>query len=71
MKQKIEYIESYIKSDGGYQFLRAERLTRCKDCTSCIETKLSDGQRWNYCGRLRRVTEDDDYCAWAEPKETE
>lgn len=30
--RKVEYIESYIKYDDGYQFLGATRLIRCKDC---------------------------------------
>lgn len=43
-------------------------LIRCKDCEDCTETELYDGQKWNYCKRLRCVVKDDDYCSWAEKK---
>lgn len=53
-----------VKRDAYY---RGE-LIRCKDCEDCTETKLYDGQRWNYCMRLRCVVQDDDFCSWAERK---
>ena len=43
-------------------------LIRCKDCEDCTETKLYDGQRWNYCMRLRCVVKENDFCCWAERK---
>jgi hypothetical protein len=43
-------------------------LTRCKDCEDCTETELYDGQRWNYCMRLRCVVKENDFCCWAERK---
>ena len=43
-------------------------VIRCKDCEDCTETKLYDGQRWNYCMRLRCVVKENDFCCWAERK---
>ena len=38
-------------------FIRTKpELIRCKDCEECMETKLSDGQRWNYCELLECIT---------------
>ena len=47
---------------------KLQELIRCKDCEDCTETELYDGQKWNYCKRLRCVVKDDDYCSWAEKK---
>lgn len=46
----------------------AVQVIRCKDCEDCTETKLYDGQRWNYCMRLRCVVKENDFCCWAERK---
>lgn len=64
MKQKIEYIESYIKYDDGYQFLGASRLIRCNDCKYRITANC---ERFG----IKRYTQSDSFCSWAEPKETE
>jgi hypothetical protein len=69
MKQKIEYIESYIKYDDGYQFLGATRMIRCNDC------KYNSNTEGNYvnCDLIPQMfgkTPDDNYCSDAEPKET-
>ena len=69
--ENTETLQSIVLNDRYGNVAEYAKVIRCKDCTSCLETKLSDGQRWNYCGRLRRVTEDDGFCCWAEPKETE
>ena len=66
MKQKIEYIESYIKSDDGYQFLGAARLIRCKDCRYWGQDGYREGCKYATCG----MTEND-YCSNAEPKEAD
>lgn len=71
MKQKIEYIESYIKYDDGYQFLGASRLIRCKDCKYSVD-EYDDGECYcNYTKCLQYVKDWNHYCAWAEPKVTE
>lgn len=69
MPRKVEYIESYIKYDDGYQFLGATRLIRCKDC------KYNSNTEGNYvnCDLIPQMfgkTPDDNYCSYAEPKET-
>ena len=69
MPRKVEYIESYIKYDDGYQFLGASRLIRCKDC------KYNSNTEGNYvnCDLIPQMfgkTPDDNYCSDAEPKET-
>ena len=63
--RKVEYIESYIKYDDGYQFLGATRLIRCNDCMH---------HHGYSCDRLYGLQDaftlqDDDYCSRAERKE--
>lgn len=63
-----EYICKEVQTENG-GYLEAEtELIRCKDCEDCTETKLYDGQRWNYCMRLRCVVKENDFCCWAERK---
>lgn len=70
MKQKIEYIESYIKSDDGYQFLRAARLIRCKDCrhrivTASIEHNDGEVTKYYMCNYWHRPTDPAGFCHMA------
>lgn len=71
MPRKVEYIESYIKYDDGYQFLGATRLIRCKDCKNW---EADEDERCMYCGEgVLPKTEacmGFGYCSVAEPKET-
>lgn len=82
MKRKVEFIESYIKVGNDYQWSDNHgELIRCKDCKHCrVYCRVWNGIRTDYaCDILdehydpsgkKRVALDD-YCRWAEPKETE
>ena len=64
-----EYIVLLDEEEAFYGYKdNARELIRCKDCEDCTETKLYDGQRWNYCMRLRCVVKENDFCCWAERK---
>ena len=77
MSEKIEFIESYIKVQGGdYQWSDNHgELIRCKDCEHA--TMTSDGEMCKYCamdtddfGYQREVYHDADwFCADGERKQ--
>ena len=70
----IDFNKYFIVGTNSYALhdtmngLVVGELIRCKDCEDCTETKLYDGQRWNYCMRLRCVVKENDFCCWAERK---
>lgn len=64
-----EYICKEVQTENG-GYLEAEtELIRCKDC------KYNSNTEGNYvnCNIIQQMfgkTPDDNYCSWAEPKET-
>ena len=65
--QKVEFIESYIKTDNNSDYQWNDNhgvLTRCKDCEKWMDHY--DG--WGECKHYRRTTHYDDYCSKAERK---
>lgn len=85
MKEYIaEYIVPVEKkgNDCMFDFMNAKRLIRCKDCKYWLPQHQfgfdSDNDEYHdYCAK--HIPEDDyyafeknanDYCSWAEPKET-
>ena len=66
--ENVETIQSIVLIGRNGNAAEYEKVTRCKDCEECMETKLSDGQRWNYCELLECITENNDFCCWAERK---
>ena len=61
-KNKVEFIESYIKiGNGDYQWNDNHgELIRCKDCN--FKQKSTVDGRW-WCNRLEKFCDNDWFCA--------
>ena len=74
MKQKVEFIESYIKNGtGDYQWNDNHgELVRCKDCKHWYfaDNRIPSEQE-NVCGRNGIVVTPDWFCADGERRETD
>lgn len=66
-----EYIVPVIKKGNDYMFdfMNAKPLIRCKDCKYYQHGRNAD--EWLWCMMNHHYTDEEKYCAWAEPKEKE
>ena len=73
MPQKIEFIESYIKHGGDYQWDDNHgELVRCRDCKHFYINVDFNDAIYNECKLNHAEGQDDDfYCADGERKEGE
>jgi hypothetical protein len=67
MKEYI-CIESPNEVDGG-MLVREHELIRCKDCKYGVYETY--GEYGHYCCHDQYIETGEEFCAWAEPKETE
>lgn len=67
MPRKVEFIESYIKVGNDYQWNDNHgELIRCKDCKFNPERMRVGCPMAGYMS-----INDESFCAWAKPKESE
>ena len=73
MSEKVEFIESYIKVQGGdYQWNDNHgELIRCKDCKfrQSRATRIIDGKGCNRCEMVKGYKPADWYCADGQRRE--
>lgn len=67
--EKIEFIESYIKVQGGdYQWNDNHGvLIRCENC-QFHDSGKNEIDIWNRCRLHSMNTDDDEFCSWAVKK---
>lgn len=59
---------AYLDGEENWHVVPHEELIRCKDC------KYNDAQQWVACTLIPQMfgkTADNNFCSYAEPKETE
>ena len=60
----VEYVCAFFKSDIETEFVKRERIVRCRDCRRSFEER---GELW--CrGIVGPPIEPKGFCAWGEPR---
>ena len=65
----VEFIPQSTKTGITYEVHQKGSLIRCKDCKYGVYETY--GEYGHYCCHDQYIETGEEFCAWAEPKETE